>query len=140
LSWVRQVLQDRVYLEGTRYYPTAEAFLYFFGRFLEILKFSDMELFNEFRPLLAERVRERIGAPGDALCLAMRLLAGTVVAITNPIDTLRLRSMQCKDGGWDISVVYRYGASRLNIGNRGLATVLAMQAIQKSTQVSTRKS
>jgi hypothetical protein len=99
-----------------------------------------MELFNEFRPLLAERVRERIGAPGDALCLAMRLLAGTVVGVTNHIDLPKLRSMQCKDGGWETSVVYRYGASRLNIGNRGLATVLAMQAIQKSTQVSTRES
>ncbi|KAJ5745274.1 Haloacid dehalogenase-like hydrolase-domain-containing protein [Penicillium odoratum] len=131
-QWIRQVLYHRAYLDGTRYYPTAEAFLYFLGRFLETIYGKEFELYRDLKSLAAERVRERIGADGDPLCLAMRILAGKMAGVENPTDSSTLRSMQCEDGGWDASVVYRYGSSGLNIGNRGLTTALAIQALETS--------
>ncbi|KAL6236298.1 hypothetical protein BDW75DRAFT_229624 [Aspergillus navahoensis] len=111
LSWVRDVLQHRAYLNGTRYYATPEAFLYFLARLLE------------------STIAERVGLPGDALALAMRLLAARYVGITDAADDERLHEMQCKDGGWEVGWVYRYGKTDVRIGKRGLATALAVKAL-----------
>jgi hypothetical protein len=129
LQWVQEVLYDRSYLAGTRYYPTPEAFLYFFSRFLETS--GDVDLQNSWTPVLRQRVVERIGLPGDALCIAMRLLTCSFVGVTNPVDMDVLYSMQCEDGGWPAGSVYRYGKSGISIGNRGLATALSISAITK---------
>ncbi|KAI0310794.1 HAD-like domain-containing protein [Amylostereum chailletii] len=126
--WVFDVLKHRAYLDGTRYYETAESFLYFLGRLLKMTANGDVH--RLFPSLLKERLQERIGAPGDALALAMRIVACATVGIRDEIDLRRLLAMQHEDGSWGPGGVYKYGSSGISIGNRGLATALALEAIQ----------
>ncbi|KAL4998266.1 hypothetical protein BDV10DRAFT_201409 [Aspergillus recurvatus] len=131
LSWVRDVLQHREYIYGTCYYATPEIFLYSLARLLESTSRSEMGIpgHDDFVFLLRERVAEHVGLPGDALALAMRLLAARYVGIADAVDAERLREMQCEDGGWESAWVYQYGKTDVRIGSRGLATALAVKAL-----------
>lgn len=75
-------------------------------------------------------MQERIGAAGDALALAMRILVCNFVGIRDEIDLRTLLSMQCIDGGWEAGWMYHYPTSGVSIGNRGLTTALAIKAIE----------
>ena len=121
------VLKHRAYLDGTRYYETAECFLFFASRLL--CTTADASLHARLAPLLRERILERSGSPGDALALSMRVLAGAVVGVRMERDLATLLPLQCEDGGWDPSWIYKYGSSDIKIGNRGLTTALALNAI-----------
>ncbi|KAJ7251471.1 Haloacid dehalogenase-like hydrolase-domain-containing protein [Mycena haematopus] len=110
LQWICEVLRNRAYLEGTRYYETAECFLYFLSRLL--LSSSDPALHEALGPLLKERLQERIGAEGDALQLAMRIVACTSLGLRDAVDLCTLRELQCEDGGFEIGWMYKYGSSK----------------------------
>ena len=127
LEWVLGVLEHRAYLDGTRYYETAECFLFFASRLLRTT--ADASLHARLAPLLRERILERSGASGDALALSMRVLAGAIVGVRMERDLATLLPLQCEDGGWGPSWIYKYGSSDIKIGNRGLTTVLALNAI-----------
>ena len=122
------MLAYRAYLDGTRYYETAECFLFFAARLLRSGR-GDATLHARLAPLLRERVLERAGCPGDALALAMRVLAGAAVGLRMERDLAALLPLQYEDGGWGPGWVYKYGSSGLKIGNRGLTTALALNAI-----------
>ena len=122
------MLEHRAYLDGTRYYETAECFLFFAARFLREVR--DEALHARIAELLRERVLERAGCSGDALALAMRVLAGAAVGLRMERDLAALLPLQCEDGGWGLSWVYRHGSSDVKIGNRGLNTALALNAIE----------
>ncbi|KAF9012363.1 HAD-like domain-containing protein [Cyathus striatus] len=126
-NWVYEVLLNRAYLDGTRYYDTPECFLYFLSRLLANV--GDSELHALFKHLLRERIQERIGAGGDSLALAMRILVCEFVGIRDEVDLRALLPLQCEDGGWEIGWIYKYGSSGIRIGNRGLSTALAIKAI-----------
>ena len=128
LHWVRDVLFNRAYLEGTRYYQTAECFLYVVSRLLT--NCGDADLHAMLKSLLKERVKERIGAEGDSLALAMRILVCDLMGIRNDVDSRALLRLQCEDGGWEIGWIYKFPSSGIRIGNRGLATALAIKAIE----------
>jgi len=130
------VLKHRAYLDGTRYYETAECFLFFASQFLRAN--ADARVHEELAPLLRERILERAGVGGDALALSMRVLAGMVVGVRLEREVAELLPLQCEDGGWGLSWAYRYGKSGIKIGNRGLTTALALNAIaalQSSAQL-----
>ncbi|KAG2342940.1 HAD-like protein [Suillus weaverae] len=132
LHWIREVLLHRAYLDGTRYYATPECFLYFLGRLLEIS--NDVYLAVYIKPLLIERIQERIGADGDALALSMRLRLCAYLGLRNDVDLRTLLPLQCEDGGWEIGWIYKYGSSGISIGNRGLTTSVAVKAILEMQQ------
>ena len=116
----------RAYVGGTRYYTTSECFLFFLSRFLSYCDDADLHV---LRPLLKERVVELVGNPGDALALAMRILVCNFVGIRNDIDLGALLALQGADGGWGIGWIYRLPSVGIQMGNRGLTTALAIQAI-----------
>ncbi|KAG0697555.1 Haloacid dehalogenase-like hydrolase-domain-containing protein [Suillus ampliporus] len=126
LHWIHEVLLHRAHLHGTQYYETPECFLYFLGRLLEIS--NDASLAAYLKPLLIERVQERIGAEGDATALSMRLRLCAYLGLRNEVDLHTLLPLQCEDGGWEIGWMYHF-SSGIKIGNRGLTTSLAMKAI-----------
>ncbi|KAI0345466.1 HAD-like protein [Trametopsis cervina] len=126
-AWVLDVLKHRAYSDGTRYYGSAESFLYFLSRLLTIT--DDAEVHEAFQPLLTERLQELMGSPGDALALAMRIIACASVGIRNEVDMRKLLPMQHEDGSWGPGNIYKYGSSGVGIGNYGLATALALKAI-----------
>ena len=127
-AWVQEVLINRGYTDGTRYYATPECFLFFMARLLEQIKGTKADL--SLRPIFRERVQERIGSEGDALALAMRVLACASVGIRDEMDLRTLLTLQQEDGGWGAGWMYKYGSSGINIGNRGLTTALAVNAIE----------
>jgi hypothetical protein len=121
------VLEHRAYLDGTRYYETAECFLFFSARLLH--KVHDEALHARLAQLLRERVLEREGCSGDALALAMRVIVGAAVGLRLERDLAALLPLQYEDGGWGPGWIYKYGSSGIKIGNRGLTTALALNAI-----------
>ncbi|TFY79237.1 hypothetical protein EWM64_g4776 [Hericium alpestre] len=125
-NWVEDVLVHRAYLNGTRYYEPAEAFLFFLSRLLSVSSVARMRL----RKAYAQRCRERIGMKGDALALAMRIICCTLEGIDASLDLLTLREMQQVDGGWADGWFYKYGSTGILIANRGLTTALAIRAIE----------
>ncbi|KAH9167543.1 hypothetical protein EDB89DRAFT_1997211 [Lactarius sanguifluus] len=129
LDWVLGVLEHRAYLDGTRYYETAETFLFSAAQLLRAT--PDPNLHARLSPLLRERIEEPTGvASGDALALAMCVLAGTVVVgLRLAHDVALLLPLQCEDSSWGASWMYKYGSSGVKIGNRGLTTALALNAI-----------
>lgn len=132
LQWIHKVLLNRAYLDGTRYYQTAECFLFFLSRLLA--SSEDRELHALLKPLLRERIQERIGVEGDSIALAMRILVCDFVGLRDEIDLRSLLPLQCEDGGWEIGWIYKYGSSGLRIGNRGLTTALALNALRATSQ------
>ena len=134
LLWIRDILLHRAYLEGTRYFHTPEVLFFLITRLLACS--DDTKLHELLQPLLKDRVRERIGAEGDALALAMRVLVCDFVGIRNEADLRRLLPLQCIDGGWEIGWIYHYGLTDILVGNRGLTTALAIKAIEAVAPVS----
>jgi hypothetical protein len=120
-------------MDGTRHYETAECFLFFSARLLRST--PDAPLHARLAPLLRARILERAGCPGDALALAMRVLAGAALGLRMERDLAALLPLQCEDGGWELGWVYKHrqphasSSSRGKIGNRGLTTALALNAI-----------
>jgi hypothetical protein len=127
-AWIREILINRGYTDGTRYYPTPECFLFFMARLLERIKGTEADL--SLRPIFRERVQEMIGSEGDALALAMRILACASVGIRDEIDLRTLLTLQQEDGGLEIGWICKYSYTGINIGNRGLTTALAINAIE----------
>ena len=127
LDWVLGLLEHRAYLDGTLFYETAECFLFFAARLLRST--HDAPLHARLVPLLRACIIERAGCPGDALALAMRVLAGAAVDLRLERDLEALLPLQCEDGGWELSWLYKLHTSGDKIGNRGLTTALALNAI-----------
>jgi len=127
LDWLLGLLEHRAHLDGTRFYETPECFLFFAARLLRIA--HDAALHAQLAPLLRARILERAGFPGDALALAMRVLAGAAVDLRMERDLEALLPLQCEDGGWEPSWFYKLHASGDKIGNRGLTTALALNAV-----------
>jgi hypothetical protein len=127
-EWIRNILLHRAYLEGTRYYRTPEAFLFFLTRLLK--RSDDAELHEKMDALTKERVQELVGADGDALTLAMRLLACEYVGLVNDVDLRKLLPLQCEDGSFETGWMYRFGTTGIKIGNRGLTTAMSINAIE----------
>ncbi len=127
-AWVHAILQHRAYLDGTLYYYGADTFLFFLSRLLEV----SPSIYEHIAPLFSERVLERVGKVGDALALAMRIIAACTVHVEDALvsDIEQLKGMQEVDGGWPTGWIYKYGSKDILIGNRGLTTVLAMKALE----------
>ena len=80
--------------------------------------------------LLKERVQERIGLTGSALDIAMRILVCKWLNLDSGGDGHTLLSMQCDDGGWNTGWMCTYGSTGMKIGNRGVATAIAIKALE----------
>ncbi|RDX55002.1 hypothetical protein OH76DRAFT_856104 [Lentinus brumalis] len=127
LDFVHAFLKNRAYIDGTRYY-FRECVLYFIGRLLETS--DDAHLHEVLEDLLRERVKELIGAPGDAIALAFRVVTCASLGVKNEIDMRNLLPLQQEDGGWEIGWIYKYGISGMKIGSRGYTTAMAIKAIE----------
>ncbi|KAI0328205.1 hypothetical protein GY45DRAFT_1347305 [Cubamyces sp. BRFM 1775] len=124
LEWVVSVLSTRAYAPaGTLYYHVPDPFLYFFSRLLS----ASPALREDLTDLFRERVRQQFGAPGETLALSMRILAAVSVGLCDSGDYERLLTMQEEDGSWPTGWVYKYGASGVLVGNKGLTAAMAVE-------------
>jgi hypothetical protein len=60
----------------------------------------------------------------------MRVLACASVGIRDEMDLRTLLNLQQEDGGWGAGWMYKFSSSGIAIGNRGLTTALAINAIE----------
>lgn len=129
-QWIKDVLFHRAYLNGTRYYHTPEAFLYFWARLLHETPSSCQV--QQMAPLLRERLAEIVNSDtgNDAMALAMRLLACHYVRMPNRTDACRLLALQEEDGSFGLGWLCRYGKSQVLLGSRFLTAALAIRAIE----------
>ncbi|EIW61159.1 uncharacterized protein TRAVEDRAFT_117288 [Trametes versicolor FP-101664 SS1] len=130
LDWVFAILKTRAYVWGTRYYLGADAFLYFLSRLLAVPSPLPSRVLD-LPVLFKERVAERLGEPGDASALSMRLLAAAAAGLQDRRGYDRLLTMQDEDGAWPTGWMYKYGLSDILIGNKGLTTAMAVAAIRR---------
>ncbi|KAH9934359.1 HAD-like protein [Fomitopsis serialis] len=137
LDWVIDVLVHRSYMDGSRYYTSPDAYLYFMSRLLASP--FDPALHGRAMPIFVERVQERIDAPGDPTELAMRVIVCCRLGIDNAVDLQKLLAMQLRDGGWGVGWLYKYGSSGIKLGNRGLTTALAITAIELASMQKTTR-
>lgn len=135
VDWLFNILSSRAYLLGTYYYLQPEYFLYSIVRILNST--TDGYLHFRFTGLLKQCVEERVGVEGDALALAMRIVVCNFVGLRNARDLQTLLSLQLEDGGWPLSWVYRVPSKKVKVGNRGLATAVAINAIQGFLPIAT---
>lgn len=131
LDWVHEVLLYRAYHGGSRYYMSPDCFLFFVSRLLQ--RADDPAVQARLRPLFVERLNERVGAEGDSMDLAFRVLAASSVGIQCTRDLERLVGAQGADGGWELCWFYQFGSTGVKAGNRGLTTALAVKAIETAT-------
>ncbi|KUI72797.1 Alpha-D-glucose-1-phosphate phosphatase YihX [Cytospora mali] len=133
LQVVHSVLSDRSYIQGTRYYPSADCCLGFIGRLLR--SSDDPHLQTTLGPLLKARMYERLGLGGSALDLAMRIITCTQMGIECQDDRQALLSVQCDDGSWEPGWMYQYGSTGVKIGNRGVTTAMAVAALSTGIKI-----
>lgn len=90
-----KMLKRRANLRGSLYNSNPEVFLWHLARLKPALE-------PKMVKLLAKRVRERVGYPGDALDLAMRVMACDHCGISSSRDRKQLARMQKADGLWEL--------------------------------------
>ena len=127
LQLIRDTLLNRDYLQGSRYYPSPDCCLFFFGRLLR--SSSDDFLQSMLGSVLRERVKEQVGQSGNAIDIAMRILLCKWLDLDCGGDRGTLLNLQREDGGWDAGWMYRYGSTGVRIGNRGVTTAMAIKAL-----------
>lgn len=81
--------------------------------------------------MLKERIKERIGLEADAPGLAMRLLVCEKFDIRDLQGLKKLMALQEIDGGWEAGQLFAYASKNLFIGNRGVSSALAVDAISR---------
>ncbi|KAJ7139011.1 HAD-like protein [Mycena epipterygia] len=127
LDWVHDVLKHEAYADGTLYYYGPDPFFFFLSRLISVSPAVRQRL----GPLFSLKIAQLFGSAGDALALSMRILAAAVVGLCDKADHERLLSMQEVDGSWPMGWVYKYGAVDILIGNQGLTTALAKNALRE---------
>ncbi|KAJ6040799.1 HAD-like domain-containing protein [Penicillium canescens] len=128
MEWIYNILINRAYVQGTRYYPNGEWFLYCLTRLLR--ESSDPTLKEILEAPLRARVAEKVGSTGDACCLGMRVLACNYFGIDNSVDRQKLVDIQQEDGGWEASCMYLVPGAKREVGNRGASTAFAVKALE----------
>jgi hypothetical protein len=136
-DFLYQTLENKAYLNGTLYYPSPDAFLYFLSRAISV---SPAAL-RRFENLLAMRIRERFGATSRPLDLAMRILAADrinllqieedqLLEIILP-EKQKLEKLQRKeDGAWPKDALFKTGRMDIYFGSKALTTAFAVKALE----------
>lgn len=130
-DFLYSVLERRTYMQGTRYYPLPEAFLYFLARAMTV----SQSLRERFMPLMRERVGESLAddraASRSPLLAALRLIVANATGYDDPDDARVLVDTQRQDGSWDAHPLGTTGGHRMRLyfGSRALTTAFALHAL-----------
>ncbi len=125
LAHVRRVLMDGSYAEGTRYYHSPDAFLYFVGRVVHHFP----QTHEALREPLRQAVRARSGTSAFTIDVAQRVLLTTWLDLDDAGELARLVEMQEADGCWPTDSLFRYGRKKIFFGSRVVATAFAIAGV-----------
>lgn len=126
IRYLHQALKEETYLEGTLYYPSPDAFLYFVARVVSTFPMYQAE----FADLLKEKIRNRMGASDQALELSMRILAAKYLGIECEKEQEKLAAQQLRDGSWPAYTIFKGNSKYKYFGSRELTTAFAIQALK----------
>lgn len=159
LDYVKAALLERTYISGTRHYCTPETFLFFVSKLVSDHPF-EAELQALRKPLIkavcdrvgvyenkvtqqeldlaaaSESTAQKYEAyvpEVDSLAIAMRVISCQLLGIQPgklDQDVMRLAQMQDDDGSWPLGWLCRYGRTKARIGNRGVVTAIAANALE----------
>jgi FMN phosphatase YigB (HAD superfamily) len=132
LKYIRNVLLNGAYIDGTPAYNTADPFLFFLSCLIKDNP-NAAEL-QTLREPLAAALRERVGQRNDSFALSTRVLACQAMDIWVDPDIAYLKTLQESDGGWEMGWVCRYGRTKKRIGSRGVPTAYAIKALEHDAQ------
>ena len=127
LDYVKQTLDCRSYVNGTRHY-LPPAFLFFLSRL--IAENPSAGAVQELHSTLKSRVQEHIGQKEDAFAVATRILTCQTLGLDASTDLKTLKTLQDDDGAWKRGWLCRFGKNKKRIENMGLTTVYAVMALQ----------
>lgn len=131
--YIYQVLESKSYLEGSWFYHSPDAFLYYLAKAV-ILSSRARKRFSR---LLIKNIQERLGTTIYPLDLAMRILAIKTLGFSMDkqlfakIDTEKhqLEYLQKNDGSWPKDALYKAGRSNIFFGSREISTAFAVSAL-----------
>lgn len=130
LAHVAHVLREREYLDGTRYYHSPDAFLFFAGRLVRRLtEAGDRETRDQLQPVLRSAVRERQGATRAPIDLAQRVILARWLDLDARAERQTLLAQRRADGAWPRDSLFRYGRRQIYFGSSALATAFAVRAL-----------
>ncbi|GAA3591430.1 HAD-IA family hydrolase [Flavivirga amylovorans] len=124
-AFVYDFLMSKEYLNGTRYYPAPDVFLFFLSRL--VVDFPDK--FAKFHKPLTEMLIERVNCSSFTLECALRVIALKKLGIVNRVDLLKLLDSQLADGGWPMYGLFIAPRSNTYFGSRELSTAFALEAV-----------
>jgi len=128
LDYIRRILLNRAYIDGTDMYLSAETFLYFLSCLVEAN--TTAPEIQSLKEPIAAALRGYVGRRGDSFAVAARVLACQKLGVWVQPDLEYLKELQECDGGWEIGWVCRFGRSHKRIGNRGVPTAWAIKALE----------
>ncbi|MEV0371691.1 hypothetical protein AB0I10_17985 [Streptomyces sp. NPDC050636] len=138
LQYISDHLTSRLYLAGTRYYPSPEAFLHAASRLCTRCAICARKLVDPLRRALADLETmphaEREGQDSGPLGLALRIITADHLGVRadQREGHERLVSWQQPDGSWPAQAYYRMGRFPLYFGSPHLTTFFALRALRKS--------
>ena len=124
-EFILKQLKSEKYLNGSRYYPSPDSFLYFISR---LMKFPNVK--EKIESELRKQVESRIGATKYPLDLAMRIICTKSLRIDNADERKILSQLQEDDGSWPFDSLYKEGKKPRFYGNKSIPTALATKALQ----------
>lgn len=126
LSYLREVLVNRQFRQGTRYYHSPDTFLYFTARFVRRFHQVHGLLLTPLR----EALRERQCSSNHTIDLAQRVIAAQWIREDDAGEGQLLLNRQERDGCWPADSLFHYGRKKIYFGSRVLATAFALRAVR----------
>ncbi|EEE35362.1 putative HAD-superfamily hydrolase subfamily IA, variant 3 [Rhodobacteraceae bacterium KLH11] len=124
-DFIFDFLTNDKYLEGTRYYPAPDVFLFFLSRL--VVDFPGR--YKRFSKPLSERLISRVDLTPFPLERALRVIAMRNLGIINRTDFLKLMDSQLEDGGWPMYGLFIAPTSNTYFGSRELSSSFALEAM-----------
>ncbi|MEU9178397.1 hypothetical protein AB0C90_16380 [Streptomyces sp. NPDC048550] len=136
MRYLADHLTSRRYLDGTRYYPSPDTFLYAASRLCARFRSSTHALASPLRRAWQEReeyadAQAPDPGPGTPLDLALRTLTADNLALTTGQDQRRrlLAQAQRPDGSWAACPYYSMGRFPVFFGSPYLTTLFCLRAL-----------
>jgi len=125
-DYIFEHLRTQAYLEGTRYYPSPDIFLYFLARLVNTFPYFRKRYENQ----LKEALQTRIGNSKLPLDLAARVITARVLGISNDFEEHRLILMQKDSQGWSADAFFKFGTRYGFFGCNALTSAFAIKALE----------
>ena len=124
--FVYEYLKSGSYLDGTRYYPCPDVFLFFLSR----LVMSYKDAYQPFIAPLKNNLLSRVDVTPHCVERAARIMALKQLGIVNRVDFVKLLSCQLEDGGWPMYGLFIAAKTKTFFGSRELASAFALEALR----------